>query len=293
MEKAIELLRQGEVVILPTETVYGIAADCSNDKAVANIYALKDRPSFNPLIVHIYNIEQAEEIAHLTPKGRELAKKYWPGPLTIVAKKKDKAFAQLATAGLDTIALRVPAHPVTREILKSGLKLAMPSANISGSLSPTKAEHVKKYFNDLYIVDGGTCDVGLESTIITFDENDNSVVLREGVLQIEGARYNDKKIIAPGMLLKHYAPNNPIRINAANAHPDEVFIGFGDIACDMNLSKTSSLVEAASNLFAMLHDADAKNKKIAVASVPNVGIGAAINDKLERAAGQNEKKHNI
>lgn len=293
IEKAIELLKKGELVAIPTETVYGLAADSTNDMAVAKIYAAKDRPKFNPLIIHIYNIEQAEEIALLSPAAKALAQKYWPGPLTIVAPKRDKKFAQLATAGLDTVALRVPAHPIAREILKSGLMLAAPSANISGSLSPTKAEHVRKSFPDICIVDGGASDIGLESTIVTFDENDAPVILREGVMQINGAKYNDKKIIAPGMLLKHYAPENPIRINAIKAEQGEVFIGFGAIDGDMNLSQKGNLTEAAANLFAMLHEADSTNKKIAVAPIPNEGIGMAINDKLARAASGNAKKHKI
>ncbi len=213
-----------------------------------------------------------------------MRKKHWPGPLTIVAKKRDRNFAQLATAGLDTVALRVPAHPVTREILKNGLMLAMPSANISGSLSPTKYEHVKKSFPHTYIIDGGACEVGLESTIVTFDENDDAVILREGVLQIKGARYNDKKIIAPGMLLKHYAPQNEISINVLKPSATATFVGFGKMRCDYNLSESASLQEAASNLFALLHEADSKNKKIEVAPIPNDGIGTAINDKLRRAA---------
>ena len=295
INKAIALLQGGEVVILPTETVYGLAADATQDAAVAKIYALKDRPKFNPLIVHIYSIEQAAEIAELSPNAKLLAEKYWPGPLTIVAKKRNKNFAQLASAGLDTIALRIPSHPLTREILKSGLMLAMPSANISGSLSPTKFEHVKKDFPHTYIIDGGACEVGLESTIITFDENDEPIILREGVLQIsdQKSKIKNQKIIAPGMLLRHYAPKNRIEINVAKRSADAVFIGFGDVGGDYNLSTCGSLQEAASNLFAMLHDADAKNKKIEVAPIPNIGIGAAINDKLERAARPSEKKHKI
>jgi L-threonylcarbamoyladenylate synthase len=187
----------------------------------------------------------------------------------------------------------VPSHPITREILKSGLMLAMPSANISGSLSPTKAEHVKKYFPDAFLVDGGTSEVGLESTIVTFDENDDVIILREGVLQIEGAKCSDEKIIAPGMLLKHYAPNNLISINVLEPSATATFIGFGNVRCDYNLSADANLQEAAANLFSILHEADSKNKKIEVAPIPNIGIGAAINDKLTRAASQNEKKHKI
>jgi len=285
MEKAINLLQSGDVVALPTETVYGLAADASNDKAIAKIYALKSRPSFNPLIIHIYDLKKAEEVGVFSPAAKKLAEAHWPGPLTIVVPKRDKNFAALATAGLDTIALRVPAHPLMREILKSGLMLAAPSANISGKLTPTEAAHVKTNFPDIYIVDGGKCEIGLESTVVTFDEDDEAILLREGVLQIKSKIKNQKsKIISPGQLLKHYAPKNPIRINAAVAHSDETFIGFGNMKCDFNLSQRADLLEAAANLFSMLHAADALGKKIAVAPVPDVGVGQAINDRLAKSA---------
>jgi L-threonylcarbamoyladenylate synthase len=285
IETAINLLKNGDVVALPTETVYGLAADASQNSAVAKIYELKNRPKFNPLIIHIYSLEEAQKIGVFSKAALEYAKKYWPGPLTIVVPKRDKNFAALATAGLQTVALRVPAHPMMREVLKSGLMLAAPSANISGNMSPTKAQHVRKNFEHIYILDGGTCEVGLESTVITFDENDEVVVLREGVLQIEGSRAKkDDKIIAPGMLLKHYAPKNALRINAAAPMPDEVFIGFGNMSCDFNLSKSGNLIEAASNLFGMLHAADELGKKIAIAPIPNTGVGIAINDRILRAA---------
>jgi L-threonylcarbamoyladenylate synthase len=284
MNEAIRLLRAGEVVALPTETVYGLAADVSNDKAVAKIYALKNRPSFNPLIVHVHDFETAKKIGVFSAMAEEFAKKYWPGPLTIVVPKRDKSFAQLASAGLDTIAIRVPSHSVMREVLKDGLMLAAPSANISGNMSPTEAAHVKKNFPDTYIVDGGKAEVGLESTIITFDDNDNVIVLREGVLQIEGARANAKdKVIAPGMLLKHYAPKNKLRINAEKPNTNEVFIGFGNMQCDFNLSVSGDLIEAAANLFSVLHEADELNKPIAIALIPASGVGVAINDKILRA----------
>jgi L-threonylcarbamoyladenylate synthase len=285
IETAINLLQKGDVVALPTETVYGLAADASQNSAVAKIYELKNRPSFNPLIVHIYSAQDAQKIGAFSARALEYAKKYWPGPLTIVVPKRDKNFATLATAGLQTVALRVPAHPMMREVLKSGLMLAAPSANISGNISPTTAQHVRKNFEHIYILDGGACEVGLESTVITFDENDEVVVLREGVLQIEGSRAKkDDKIIAPGMLLKHYAPKNALRINANTPEADEVFIGFGNMNCDFNLSAEGSLIQAAANLFGMLHAADEMNKKIAIAPIPNIGVGIAINDRILRAA---------
>ncbi len=306
IEKAIELLKAGEIVALPTETVYGLAGDAGNDTAVAKIYAAKGRPSFNPLIVHVYDFAAAEKIGVFSKAAKKFAKKYWPGPLTIVVPKRDKKFAALATAGLDTIAIRVPAHPIMREVLKSGLMLAAPSANISGKLTPTEAKHVAENFPHIYIVEGGKCEVGLESTVITFDEHDNVIVLREGVLQIEDVRGRSrashqpaercsiggpggphgehKKIISPGQLLKHYAPKNPIRINADSPQPNETFIGFGNMKCDFNLSERGSLIEAAANLFSMLHAADALNKPIAVAPIPNEEVGAAINDRLTRSS---------
>ena len=199
--------------------------------------------------------------------------------------KKDLGFAKLASAGLDTIAIRVPAHPVMREVLKTGLMLAAPSANISGKLTPTTAGHVRNNFPDVHLIDGGKCEIGLESTVVTFDENDEAIILREGVLQIKSKIKNQKsKIISPGQLLKHYAPNSPIRIDADKPQGDEIFIGFGDMQCDLNLSEAGDLLEAAANLFSMLHQADLQNKKIAVAKIPNNGIGIAINDRLQKAA---------
>ncbi len=284
IQKAIELLKKGEVVALPTETVYGLAADAANDVAVAKIYALKKRPSFNPLIIHVHDFTAAQRIGEFSPVAKEYAERYWPGPLTIVVKKKDKNFAQLATAGLDTVAIRVPSHPIIREVLRSNIPLAAPSANISGSLSPTRVEHVSKEFPDIYLLDGGQCEIGLESTIITFDAEDKVVILREGVIQVNGIRANSgDKIVAPGMLLKHYAPKNKIRINVEFPQVGETFIGFGRMECDYNLSAESDLVEAAANLFSMLHAADELKKSIAVAVIPNEGVGYAINDKLRRA----------
>lgn len=286
IDKAIKLLLLGEVVAIPTETVYGLAADVTNDLAVAKIFAAKKRPNFNPLIIHVANFEQAEKIAVFNNAARELANKHWPGGLTLVLPKKDLGFAKLASAGLDTIAIRVPAHPIAHEILKQGgLILAAPSANISGKLSPTKAEHVRADFKDIHVVDGGDCEVGLESTVIGFD-GEQPVLLREGVLQIPTANSHHpaEKITSPGQLLKHYSPKNPMRINADQANSDEVFLGFGDMNCDFNLSKSGDLKEAASNLFSMLHELDKKNLPIAVAKIPSKDIGVAINDRLKRAA---------
>jgi L-threonylcarbamoyladenylate synthase len=283
---AVDILRGGDVVALPTETVYGLAADASNDLAVAKIFAIKQRPVFNPLIIHVANLKQAQEVGIFSPGALALAKKHWPGPLTIVVPKRNKNFALLATAGLDTVAIRVSAHKIMQEVLeKSGLMLAAPSANISGRLTPTEILHVTANFPDIYIVDGGKCRIGLESTVVTFDENDAPILLRQGIVQIEGAEISrGKKITSPGQLLKHYAPNSPLRINAEKSESGEIFLGFGNMECDFNLSEGADLREAAANLFSTLHKADAQGKKIAVAKIPDRDIGMAINDRLRKAA---------
>jgi L-threonylcarbamoyladenylate synthase len=285
IENAVKLLRKNEVVAIATETVYGLAANAASDVAVAKIYALKNRPQFNPLIIHVASLEQAQEIALFNDAALALAKKHWPGALTLVLPKRDTSQFLLASAGLDTIAIRVPAHPIAQQILQqSGLMLAAPSANVSGRLSPTKAEHVLADFPELPIVDGGQCEVGLESTIIGFD-GEQPVLLREGVLQIEGAiKSTSDKITAPGQLLKHYSPKNPIRINAKAPKEGEVFLGFGEIDGDLNLSKSGDLTEAAANLFAMLHELDLRGMPLAVAPVPVMGVGVAIFDRIARAA---------
>jgi L-threonylcarbamoyladenylate synthase len=284
VKNAIKLLRNNQVVAIPTETVYGLSANARSDEAVAKISALKTRPQFNPLIIHVESLEAAQEIAIFNATALELAEKHWPGALTLVLPKRDKSQFMLASAGLDTIAIRVPAHPVAQKILQqTGLPLAAPSANISGKLSPTTAHHVQSDFPDLPIVDGGNCSIGLESTIIGFD-GEQAVLLRAGVLQIESAIDNQKsEITSPGQLIKHYSPKNPIRINANSANADEVFLGFGKINCTLNLSEKGDLAEAAANLFSHLHQLDAMNKPIAVAIIPNSGIGIAINDRLHRA----------
>ncbi|PIR33123.1 MAG: threonylcarbamoyl-AMP synthase [Alphaproteobacteria bacterium CG11_big_fil_rev_8_21_14_0_20_44_7] len=288
IQKAVEILQSGEIAAIPTETVYGLAANAEDNLAVAKIYEAKTRPNFNPLIVHIYNIEQAQQIAVFNDTALELAQKYWPGGLTLVLPKKNPTFATLATAGLESVALRCPAHPIAREILReSGLMLAAPSANISGKLSPTKAEHVRRDFPYIYIVDGGECEIGLESTVIGF-ENEQPILLRSGVLQIDGAIENDSdKIISPGQLIKHYAPKNPIRINVVEPKAGEQYLGFGDmggLSCALNLSEAGDMRIAAANLFGFLHQLDSNNMPIAVAPIPNTGIGSAINDRLSRAS---------
>jgi L-threonylcarbamoyladenylate synthase len=289
-QKAIELLQKNEVVAIPTETVYGLAANALSDAAVAKIYALKTRPQFNPLIIHVATLKAAQEIAVFNDVALELAKKHWEnkdslGALSLVLPKRDKTQFMLASAGLDTIAIRVPNHPIALQILRGcKLPLAAPSANISGMLSPTSAQHVRANFADIYIVDGGQCAVGLESTIIGFN-GEQPILLRAGVLQITESRTSnhEPRIIAPGQLLKHYSPHNPIRINADSPQAGEFFIGFGEMNCNLNLSLSGNLQEAASNLFSMLHQADSAGKPIAVARILEDGIGVAINDRLARA----------
>lgn len=287
--QAARLILAGDVVAVPTETVYGLAADATNAQAVARIYEAKGRPSFNPLIVHVFSLDDACEIAALGPLSLELARKHWPGPLTIVAPlQPGSAIASLVTAGLPTVAVRVPRHRAIRALLEaSGRPLAAPSANLSGSISPTRAEHVRKSLGGRIplIIDDGACPSGIESTIVSESEGQLRL-LRPGPIEIEGAlRAAPGKIEAPGQLASHYAPSKPLRLNATSARDDEYLIGFGSVAGESNLSQSGDLVEAAANLFDLLHLADASKKpKIAVAPVPDNGLGRAINDRLGRAA---------
>ncbi|MFP5330175.1 MAG: L-threonylcarbamoyladenylate synthase [Alphaproteobacteria bacterium] len=287
--QAARLILAGDVVAVPTETVYGLAADATNAQAVARIYEAKGRPSFNPLIVHVFSLDDACEIAALGPLSLELARKHWPGPLTIVAPlQPGSAIASLVTAGLRTVAVRVPRHRAIRALLEaSGRPLAAPSANLSGSISPTRADHVRKSLGGRIplIIDDGACPSGIESTIVSESEGQLRL-LRPGPIEIEGAlRAAPGKIEAPGQLASHYAPSKPLRLNATSARDDEYLIGFGSVAGESNLSQSGDLVEAAANLFDLLHLADASKKpKIAVAPVPDNGLGRAINDRLGRAA---------
>ena len=295
--EAVARLCEGGLVAVPTETVYGLAADSTNAAAVAEIYRTKGRPDFNPLIVHVADLDAARTLGKFGDLATRFAEALWPGPLTLVVPRNDNCpVAAAVTAGLDTIALRCPAHPVMRELLEeSGLFLAAPSANRSGGISPTTADHVERSLGDgaPLILDGGPCERGIESTIIAID-NGNFRILRPGpVTQAELEQIADKpstiadggKIEAPGQLASHYAPEKPLRLNAAAVDDDEYHIGFGPIAGNRNLSPHSDLAEAASLLFAALHDADASGKaRIAVAPIPDYGIGVALNDRLRRAA---------
>ncbi len=287
--EAARLVLQGQPVAVATETVYGLAADAANAEAVARIYEAKGRPSFNPLIVHVPDLAAAERLGEFSDEARRLAQEHWPGPLTLVVPlRTDAAIASLVTAGLSTIALRVPAHPAMQALLRStGRPLAAPSANASGTISPTRAEHVLKSLGGRIplIVDAGATQRGIESTILAATGGPVRL-LRRGPIEIAGAlEETGKAIEAPGQLASHYAPSRPLRLNATDAAEDEFFIGFGAIAGDANLSPSGDLVEAAAKLFESLHVADASHRsRIAVAPVPNRGLGAAINDRLRRAA---------
>jgi L-threonylcarbamoyladenylate synthase len=286
--EAARLILAGEPVAVPTETVYGLAADATNAKAVARIYEAKTRPSFNPLIVHVSTIESAESIGELNAEARRLAERHWPGPLTLVVPLRQGAgIASIVTAGLPTIGLRVPAHPAMQALLRAvDRPLAAPSANASGSISPTRAEHVLKSLGGriLLIIDAGATERGLESTIVAATGGPPRL-LRPGPIEVDAEQASGAKIEAPGQLAAHYAPSKPLRLSVTAAEPDEYWIGFGDVRGDANLSPSADLVEAAARLFDLLHQADeAGRSRIAVAPIPDSGLGAAINDRLRRAA---------
>ena len=291
---AAAVLRAGGLVAVPTETVYGLAARADDGAAVARIYAAKGRPSFNPLIVHVADIEQAETLATFPPLAQVLAKRFWPGPLTLVLPRRaDAPVASLVTAGLDTAALRCPAHPVMQALVRAVGPLAAPSANASGRISPTRADHVLASLADVPVIDAGPCAAGVESTIVAVDTN-GWRLLRPGALAVEELvavagpalpAAPGAAITAPGMLASHYAPQQPVRLNAVTAQPDEYHIGFGAVAGDASLSARGDLAEAAARLFDLLHAAQASGRAgIAVAPVPDHGLGLAINDRLRRAA---------
>jgi len=286
--EAARLILDGQPVAVPTETVYGLAADATNAGAVARIYEAKGRPSFNPLIVHVPHITAAERIGDFRAEARALADEFWPGPLTLVVPLRANAgIASIVTAGLPTIGLRVPAHPAMQALLRAvGRPLAAPSANASGGISPTRAEHVLKSLNGRIplIIDGGATPRGLESTIVAATGGALRL-LRPGPLEIDAERDTAGNIEAPGQLASHYAPSKPVRLNATSSKRNEYLIGFGRIDGDANLSPSGDLIEAAARLFDLLHQADASQKpRIAVAPVPDEGLGQAINDRLRRAA---------
>lgn len=296
--RAAELLSQGGLVAFPTETVYGLGADARNDTAVARIFQAKGRPQFNPLIVHVADLDAARALAELPPGAGRLAEAFWPGPLTLVLPlRADSGLSPLVTAGLTTVGIRVPEHPVARQLLQAfGGPVAAPSANPSGKVSPTEAVHVLDGLSGRVeaVLDGGRCPVGVESTIVGFENG--PTLLRPGGLPAEviedclGAplAQHDGGINAPGQLTSHYAPGAGVRLNVTEPTSDELWLGFGACAgATLNLSPTGDLVEAAANLFhhlRALDDMAAPGQGIAVAPVPERGLGRAINDRLRRAA---------
>lgn len=297
--RAADTLRGGGLVAMPTETVYGLAANAADGKAVARIYAAKGRPSFNPLIAHVASLEMALREGVFSEGALLLAEAFWPGPLTLVVDVAETgSVSDLARAGLDSIALRMPAHPVAQDLLAAfGAPLVAPSANPSGQISPTRAEHVAQDMAgkvDL-ILDGGACSSGVESTIIDA-RGEHPALLRPGSLSASEIEriwpglirpaLNPDAPQSPGQLLRHYAPNARLRLNAEAAQPGEAYLGFGLGVATLNLSPTRDLGEAAANLFAMLRQLDAEHDRIAVAPIPQDGLGEAINDRLTRAAKQ-------
>jgi L-threonylcarbamoyladenylate synthase len=295
--EAARLLRAGKLVALPTETVYGLAADATQGEAVARIYEAKGRPSFNPLIVHVAERTWVAGLAE--PDGRfdKLARAFWPGPLTLVMKRRsDCPVSELVSAGLDTIAVRAPDHPTAQSVLRETKRpLAAPSANVSGTVSPTRAEHVADLTGVDFILDGGPCRVGLESTVLDLTAH-VPAILRPGAITAEqiialigpitASSADPAAPKSPGQLASHYAPSLPLRVDATGAGMGEALLGFGATpGAILNLSATGDLIEAAANLFAMLRALDdpARFKAIAVAPIPAQGIGIAINDRLRRA----------
>ena len=297
---AAKLLSSGGVVAFPTETVYGLGADARDDMAVAGIFEAKERPSFNPLIVHVPNREAAEELVDFSPQARDLADTFWPGALTLVAPlKAGSGISRLVTANGDALAIRVPDHPLATALLAEfGGPVAAPSANPSGRISPTTATHVLDGLDGKIdaVIDGGPCPVGLESTIVAADPEPTLLraggIPREAIEACLGGPLKEAEATdrpqAPGQLVSHYAPSAALRVNAVERLPDEFLIGFGEIPGDITLSATGDLREAASRLFSALHNADKIGKPIAVAPVPPTGLGLAINDRLARAAAPRE-----
>jgi|TARA_R110000868_G_scaffold72732_7_gene211577 L-threonylcarbamoyladenylate synthase len=315
IKQAADVLRAGGLVAMPTETVYGLAANALDGQAVARIFAAKGRPQINPLIVHVTSVEQAMRYVEFDIRAQKYADHFWPGPLTLILKKKQGCgISELVSAGLPTIGLRCPAHPVAQQLLKaSDLPLAAPSANASGTISPTAPIHVAESLGDKVdmILSGGNCDVGLESTILDLS-GAVPIILRPGTVTAEDLAAvegitpeigygNPGAPTSPGQLLKHYAPNANLRLNAIDVAPDEALLGFGSLkfmgvkgggfAKDLpdgqvlNLSEGADLYQAASHLFAYLRRLDnAGYKNIAVMNIPDTGLGVAINDRLTRAA---------
>lgn len=309
LKEAGKAIRRGELVAFPTETVYGLGADATSDEAVKNIYKAKGRPSSNPLIVHITTMAQALKYGEFDARAKKLAAHFWPGPMSLIVNRtKNCPLSQIVSATGNTVALRMPAHPISRQLLEAAnVPVAAPSANISGGISPTLPAHVKQSLGDkIYmLIDGGACLVGVESSVISVLPNEPVKILRPGsidaaaltellnepVEQPDSAKSADENLISPGLLSSHYAPNVSLRMNVKTPDESEAYLAFGKHKFKnhaLNLSQTADLNQAAQNLFAMLHALDAycmqHNCSIAVAPIPNQGIGIAINDRLTRAA---------
>ena len=300
--RAAALVRAGALVAFPTETVYGLGGDARNDRAVAQIFAAKGRPRFNPLIIHVPGLAEAEALAVFDRRARDLAERFWPGPLSLVLPRRpESGLSLLVSAGLDTVAMRVPAHPVAQRLLcAAGVPVAAPSANRSGRVSPTTAAHVAGEFGAeiATVLDGGACPVGVESTVLDLT-GAVPVLLRPGAVTLEqlaevlgsvaAAGEGEAAPRSPGRLPSHYAPALPVRLDATRPKPGEALLAFGasppaGFAQMLNLSERGDLVEAAANLFAMLRRLDRTAfSGIAVMPIPEDGIGRAINDRLRRA----------
>ncbi len=305
LQIAAAIVQKGGLVAMPTETVYGLAADATNDKAVARVFEAKGRPQFNPLIVHVADLAMAQRYVDFSALAEKLGHAFWPGALTLVLpRNKTSEISLLASAGLNTLGVRAPNHPIAQALIKSADRpLAAPSANRSGTISPTQAGHVKDSLGDKIdmILDGGASPVGVESTIVKIDD-DQAFLLRPGGIPVEeieqvlGAKVNridGDKVEAPGMLTSHYAPAARLRLNATTPEPGEAFLGFGAVQGDgpyaLNLSPTGDLIQAAANLFSFMRKLDAictecGLSRIAAAPIPTAGLGEAINDRLVRAA---------
>ena len=295
IRKAADFLARGALVAFPTETVYGLGADATDSQAVARVFEAKGRPSFNPLIVHVADTDRARSYGVWSDKAEILTKRFWPGPLTLVLPLiEGSGLSSLVTAGSDSVALRAPQHPTAQALLRAfDGPIAAPSANPSGRISPTTAAHVVTGLGGKVaaIIDDGPCSVGLESTIVGL--LDEPRLLRAGGVPAEEieaalgcplAAAADGQIIAPGQLASHYAPAAHVRLNVAQPEAGELFLGFGPMEADINLSPSGDLREAAAHLFDALHQLDAKRQPIAVAPIPQRGLGIAINDRLRRAA---------
>lgn len=306
IERAAALIRVGALVAIPTETVYGLAGDATNDRAVARIFEAKARPAFNPLIVHVTDRDAGACFAEFGSAADRLAAAFWPGPLTLVLQRRsDCTISRLASAGLETVAVRSPAHPVARALLaRCERPLAAPSANPSGRLSPTRAEHVATMLGDRIplILDGGPCPIGIESTVVDLC-SDEPTLLRAGAVTQDAieavlgqglAQPCMGPLRSPGMLARHYAPSIPIRLDVERVTATEALLAFGPqpiegAAMTLNLSPTGDTTEAAANLFAMLHRLDHRRfSAIAVMPLPMCGLGVAINDRLRRAAARDD-----